>query len=100
MQELWALGSLTGHIPTENIKFRDLPYTSMCETTDFRNFVLHGDVSVRQWIKDFKGCKFTYLYDKDDTAPMYSFLLHFAGRGGRMLLNAVNPVRLVRKLLK
>ena len=71
---IWAKSVLAGHLDVEDIKISKQTFTAMQEFTDFKDSVLGGAVSVRQWLKDFKSCDCPFYYNKKDNAPFWSIL--------------------------
>ena len=68
---LWAKSTLLGRIPQEEFSIRKRPFTAMVEITDFFNNCKNGDVSLIQWIKEFKNSECTYTFNKKDNKPFY-----------------------------
>ena len=78
---IWAKSVLAGHLDVEDVKVSKTTFTAMQEFTDFKDSVIGGQVSLRQWIKDVKSCDCLFYYNKDDSKPFWSILrkklLHF-----------------------
>lgn len=70
----WAKSTIAGRVLYEEMNLRDQPFKAMVEITDFFNNVIHGNVSVCQWIKEFRSSECTYTYNKKDNLPFYAQL--------------------------
>ena len=65
---LWVKSMYNGYIDSSDKKqFED--FTSMSEVIDYGKRVDTGEISIAEWIKDFKEAKCTYYYNKDDMGP-------------------------------
>lgn len=85
----WALSTLLGKIPYEDIKMNEKGFTAMVEPDDFFNNVLKGHkVNFIQWLKQLHGCKCLYYYNKKDILPAYFYW------GKRILKNLLKPFRI------
>ena len=71
---IWAKSTLAGHLDVYDVKITKETFTAIQEFTDFKDSVLGGAVSVKQWIKDFKSCDCPFYYNKQDCAPFWSIL--------------------------
>lgn len=65
---LWVKGMLNGEIAQEDRK-EFAPFTSMSEIIDFGKRVDSGEITLAEWLKDFKETTCTYYYHKDDLGP-------------------------------
>ena len=68
---IWAQSVLAGKLCTGKLQLRQTPFKAMAELADFNENVRHGNLSLFQWIKDFKNCECTYIYDAKDKVPFY-----------------------------
>ena len=71
---IWAKSTLAGHLDVSDVKITKETFTAMQEFTDFKDSVLGRQVSLKQWIKDFKSCDCPFYYNKQDSAPFWSIL--------------------------
>ena len=71
---IWAKSTLTGHLDVSDVKITKDTFTAIQEFTDFKDSVLEGEVSVKQWLKDFRNCDCPFYYNKQDNAPFWSIL--------------------------
>ena len=71
---IWAKSTLAGHLVVDDVYITKKTFTAMQEFTDFKDSVLGGAVSVRQWLKDFRSCDCPFYYNKKDNAPFWSIL--------------------------
>lgn len=65
---LWVKCMEVNDIPNDVIKKFE-PFTSMSEVVDYGKRVDTGNISVAEWVKDFKEAKCTYFYNENDMAP-------------------------------
>ena len=75
MPYLWAEGELFGDI---NDKFELLPeIKAISEGEDYVMSVQNGDLSIKEWFRDFKDADVHFLYNKNDKRPfsVYVYLL-------------------------
>jgi len=72
---LWAQAMLDGHIDQDKICPLQDKFTAMTEPDDFAESVITHKVGLSQWIKEFKGSKCRFYYDKDDPKPFFRYLL-------------------------
>lgn len=68
---LWVKGMENGTIASADRK-EFAPFTSMSEIIDFGKRVDTGEISLQEWLKDFKEAKCTYIYNKEDIGPWKS----------------------------
>ena len=69
---LWAKWTLDGKINPDDCHLREKPFTAMGELGDL-SYVMHdGQTSLWTWLKQFKACDCTYLYNAQDPWPFYS----------------------------
>ena len=68
----WAKATLSGTLNSNTMRPRKTPFTAMVEPVDFKDFVLHGNVSVSQWLSDLKKTDCLFYYVKGDTKPIIS----------------------------
>ena len=71
---IWAKSTLSGRLEISDVKIQKKEFTAIQEFTDFKDSVLGGSVSVKQWLKDFKNCDCPFYYNKEDNAPFWSIL--------------------------
>lgn len=71
---IWAKSTLSGHLDVSDVKITKETFTAIQEFTDFKDSVLAGAVSVKQWLKDFRNCDCPFYYNKQDNAPFWSIL--------------------------
>lgn len=71
---IWAKSTLSGHLDVSDVKITKETFTAIQEFTDFKDSVLGGAVSVKQWLKDFWNCDCPFYYNKQDNAPFWSIL--------------------------
>ena len=71
---LFAKWATDNHIASADIRLKGREHTVMYELDDLKESVLHGDTSLRQWLKDFWRAD-SYLYiDKRDMGPFWALL--------------------------
>lgn len=72
----WAKAQILGHIDHETINqnVRKTTFKALVEFNDFKDFVLSGDISIWQWIKDLRSSECLYYWGRNDRKPMY---IHF-----------------------
>ena len=69
---IYAKSVLAGHIAVEEIKPpKKQRINLMSEFEDFRISVLHGSLSILQWLKDVRKTDCFYFYDKNDKLPFF-----------------------------
>lgn len=73
---MWAYSMETGQYPTQYITEIPEGFKAMTEPIDYAKRVLTGDISLFEWLADFKGADCTYYYDKDDLEPYYDMVDH------------------------
>lgn len=71
---IWAKSVLAGHLDISDVTITKKTFTAIQEFTDFKDSVLGGAISVKQWLKDFKDCDCPFYYNKQDNAPFWSIL--------------------------
>ena len=71
---IWAKSTLAGHLDVSDVTISKDTFTAMQEFTDFKDSVIGRQVSLWQWIKDFKACDCPFYYNKQDNAPFWSIL--------------------------
>lgn len=71
---IWAKSTLSGKLEVSDVKIQKKEFTAIQEFTDFKDSVLGGAVSIKQWFKDFKTCDCPFYYNKEDNAPFWSIL--------------------------
>lgn len=76
---IWAKSQLTGRLDTDGLVLEQKPFTAMAELADFNDSVRHGNLSVLQWIKDFRKCPCTYIYDRSDKGPFIATIKNSIG---------------------
>lgn len=76
LPKIWAQSMLAQQLETGKLELREQPFTAMAELSDFNDHVRHGNLSFRQWIKDFRNCECTYIYNSKDKKPFYSLITH------------------------
>ena len=70
---LWVKGMENGYIdPADRKEFE--PFTSMSEVIDYGKRVDSGNISLAEWLRDFKDAKCVYIYDKEDRGPWDSVI--------------------------
>lgn len=79
MPYLWAKATLEGKLDLSKIKPLD-EFTAMVEFPDFMENVKTRKVSLMQWVRDLKGCKCLYYYNKDDKSPFYHYFCSFISK--------------------
>lgn len=73
---LWVKSMDAGHInPTDEKEFED--FTDMSEVIDYGIRVDKGQVSLAEWLRDFKAAKGTYYYNEKDMAPFEYLFEHW-----------------------
>lgn len=65
---LWSESTEEGYIPTGAKKSFDM-FRAMVEPIDYGKRVDTGEVSIAEWISDFRNAKCTYYYNEDDIGP-------------------------------
>lgn len=73
---VWARSTLKGELDLTDVAIRQEPFTAMAELADFNDHVRHGDLSLRQWLKDFRECPCTYVYDPKNRKPFFALVWH------------------------
>lgn len=69
---LWAKWTSEGKINPHDCALREKPFTAMGELGDL-SYVLHShEISLWTWIKQFRSCECTYLYNAQDPWPFYT----------------------------
>lgn len=77
---IWAKSVLAGHLDVSDVKIKEDVFTAMVEESDFRESVLKKKISLRQWIKDVKGCACLFIYNKKDPKPFWKYISSEANR--------------------
>ncbi len=73
---LWVKSMDAGHIDPEDEKeFKD--FTDMSEVIDYGIRVDKGQVSLAEWLRDFKAAKGTYYYNEKDMTPFEHLFEHW-----------------------
>lgn len=75
---LWAQSELDGRLDVSDVKLSREPFTALAELPDFNDHVRRGNMPLMKWIKDFRECPCTYVYDKRDKGPFRAQALHSA----------------------
>lgn len=71
---LFAKWVTDNHIDPADVRLKGREHTVMYELEDLKESVLHGDTSLRQWLRDF-WCADSYLYiDRRDMGPFCALL--------------------------
>lgn len=70
----WAKSMLANRVVYEEMNIRDSAFTAMVDYDDFKNNVLKRKVSLKQWIREFKGCECHYQYNKKDPKPFRKYI--------------------------
>lgn len=65
---LWAKGMLNGHID-ENDRKPFEPFTAMTEIIDYGKRVDSGEITLAQWLHEFRQAKCTFYYNENDMGP-------------------------------
>ena len=65
---LWVKSAIDGKIGKKSKKDFE-PFTDMSEVIDFGKRVDSGQISLAQWLLEFKQAKGTYFYDEKDPEP-------------------------------
>lgn len=73
---LWVKSTLDGTI-NSNAKKDFEPFTDMSEVIDFGKRVDSGQISLAQWLLEFKQAKGTYIYDEFDPEPFKVLFEHW-----------------------
>lgn len=68
---LWTGAMLSGEAPVNAV--RDIPdgFMAMVEPIDYAKRVKTGQITVGEWLKDFKEAKCGYYYSAEDPEPFY-----------------------------
>lgn len=72
MPYLWAEGELFGTIDS-NFKLKS-PFKAMAEWDDYFMSVQQGDLTIKQWLNDFKKSDVHYLYNDLDRKPFNVYI--------------------------
>ena len=73
---LWVKSMESGHVdPNDQKEFED--FTDMSEVIDYGIRVDRGQVSLAEWLRDFKAAKGTYYYNEKDMAPFEYLFDHW-----------------------
>lgn len=84
----WALSTLLGRIPYEDIKMDMNGFTAMVEPDDLINNVLKShQIKIMTWFNQLHECKCLYYFNKKDPLPAYYYW------GKRILNNLLKPLR-------
>ena len=73
---IWARSVLKGSLDLTDVAVSPEPFTAMAEQADFNDHVRHGDLSFRQWLKEFRACPCTYVYDPKNRKPFFALVWH------------------------
>ena len=73
---IWARAVLKGCRDLTDVTVNSEPFTAMAELADFNDHVRHGSLSIRQWLKDFRNCPCTYVYDSNNRKPFFTLVWH------------------------
>lgn len=76
---IWAASQLSGKPELDGVILKEEPFTAMAELADFNDHVRHGNLSIRQWLKDFHNCPCTYFYHPQDRKPFFKMICHSFG---------------------
>lgn len=68
---LWAEAMLTGELREDVVKEISGSFTAMVEPIDYAKRVTTNQISVGEWLKDFKEAKCGYYYSAADPEPFY-----------------------------
>ena len=74
---IYAQSVVKGSVVKEEAKLIKEPFVFMNEFTDFILYVLHGKMSIKDWIKDVRHCDAFIFYDKHDCGPFRYELYKF-----------------------
>lgn len=71
---LWAKAMLDGNVDFSEIHPDKEAFTAMVEFADFADSVKTHKVGFRQWLKEVKGCKCLFYWDRKDRKPFITVL--------------------------
>lgn len=75
MPYIYAKACVDGFLDSSLISIHKTPFFCLLEPSDFMAHVLgNKDVSLWQWIKDFRNADAYYFYDKKDPKPFYKMI--------------------------
>lgn len=76
MPYLWAIGTIYKSIEEPTVKIQE--FKAMSEYEDYKMSVLTGNITFKQWKRDFKTAEVHYLYNKADPRPwsIKKFIFH------------------------
>lgn len=84
----WALSTLLGRIPYEDIKMDMNGFTAMVEPDDLINNVLKShQIKIMTWFNQLHECKCLYYFNKKDPLPAYYYW------GKRIINILLKPLR-------
>lgn len=67
----WAKWTLEGKMNLADCTIRKEPFKAMAELSDLSDIAHMPDVSFRTWLKQFRACECTYVYNAKDRSPFY-----------------------------
>ena len=69
----WAVSTLDHKLYMDNFKYRE-KFDVMSEDGDFHDCLRTYHISFFKWLKDFRDCDCTFIYNKKDPKPFRRFL--------------------------
>lgn len=71
----WAKGTLEGKLDS-NIKRRNTPFVGLVEIQDFKDFVVHGNMSILKWLYELATADCLFYINRKDMKPVYAHIKH------------------------
>ena len=72
---IWAKSVLAGHLDVEDVVIKKDSFKAMVEEADFKENVLHRQMSFGKWVRDFKSCDSHFVYNKKDPKPFRKLVI-------------------------
>lgn len=85
---LWAKSTINGCINENEIKIKDINYTTLCELTSFGDALRHPKL-IANWIQEMRNADVLYYYNKNDKYPCFVAWCKFFQRKVRNILRKV-----------
>ena len=73
---IYAQSVLAGHLVLDSVKEISTPFTAMVEFTHFKDFVIGGRESLREYIKEVKETDCFYYWNRMDNKPFWKMFFH------------------------
>ena len=79
LEKVWLNSLVTHKIDDTDVCIIKQPWRLMNEFVDFKDAVVHGNVSLLEWINDVRRTDSFMIYDKSDIHPFISYLNRYLG---------------------